>query len=204
MPPSRPSPQVIALRGSATTIADYLRYAIYLILFLRGVYPIEDFMVIDKFDLELLIATNEDLETYVTTVLSQVEQWVAVKAINQVVLVIVSKETKETLERWVFDVQTIDSSNQTTPKAEADLYRDVHLMLAGIRGTNSMLSEIEEPTLCNILAYVKADAESGELLGGWEEAQTHAAIDQDMSSEVKLKPAATLLHRIQPTVVYRD
>lgn len=31
-------------------------------------------MVIDKFDLELLLATNEDLETYVTTVLSQVER----------------------------------------------------------------------------------------------------------------------------------
>ncbi|KAG8882814.1 Mitotic spindle checkpoint component mad2 [Tulasnella sp. 331] len=167
-------------------------------------------MVIDKFDLELLIATNEDLETYVTTVLSQVEQWIALKSIKQVVLVIVSKETKETIERWVFDVQTLDTSTQVSPKAEADLYRDVHLMLAGIRGTNGMLSEIEEPTLCNILAYVKdvegadGDAMQGELPGGWEEARSTCGVEQDLSSEVKLKPAATLLHKIQPTVVYRD
>lgn len=83
-------------------------------------------------------------------------------------------------------------------------------MLAGIRGTNGMLSEIEEPTLCNILAYIKDEVGSDdnaieeELPGGWEEARSTHGIEQDLSSEVKLKPAATLLHRLQPTVAYRD
>lgn len=31
-------------------------------------------MVVNKFDLELLIATNEELETHVSSVLSQVER----------------------------------------------------------------------------------------------------------------------------------
>lgn len=89
-------------------------------------------MVIDKFDLELLVATNEDLETYVATVLSQVErtsstkkipfellttlvaiEWLSNKSINQIALVIVSKETKETLERWVFDLQCLDPETRS-------------------------------------------------------------------------------------------
>lgn len=81
-------------------------------------------------------------------------------------------------------------------------------MLAGIRGTNSMLSDLEEPTLCNILAYIKdvpADEEwESELPDGWVDAPTTHAIEQDLSSEVKLKAAATRLHRMQPTIVYRD
>lgn len=52
------------------------------ILFLRGVYAIEDFMVVNKFDLELLIATNEELETYVSSVLSQVERKFRVRPVG--------------------------------------------------------------------------------------------------------------------------
>ncbi|KAG8894931.1 60S ribosomal protein L15 [Tulasnella sp. 403] len=222
---SRPSPEAIALRGSAISVADYFRYAIYSILFLRGVYAIEDFMVINKFDLELLVATNEDLEAYVASVLDQVERtsfssgrnppeeakwlipsrdnyhpgWLASKSIKQLVLAIVSKESKETLERWIFDVQILDPTPTTKPKSEADFHREVHLMLAGIRGTNSMLSEIQEPTLCNILVYLKDDASDGTPTGeslpdAWEDAHPHA-IEQEFATEVKLKHAATSLHK---------
>jgi len=88
------SPEAIALKGSAAVVSDCFRYAIYSyvffcpieeqssattcslsrILFLRGVYAIEDFFVISKYDLELLVALNEDLEAYVAGVLDQVER----------------------------------------------------------------------------------------------------------------------------------
>ncbi|KAG9042918.1 Mitotic spindle checkpoint component mad2 [Tulasnella sp. UAMH 9824] len=200
MPP--PSQPVIALRGSATAIADYLRYAIYSILFLRGVYAIEDFMVVNKFDLELLIATNEELETYVSSVLSQVEQWLMTQTINQVVLVIVSKETKKTLERWVFDVKALEPPPGAPPKPDSEVQAEVRSMLAGIRGTNSMLSDIQEPALCNILAYIKDDGQDA-AADGWEDTHTHA-IEMDSATEVKLKKASTSVHQIQATVVYRD
>ena len=75
-------------------------------------------MIINKYDLELLIATNEELETYVATVLSQAErqcsrsfqigalsqlvdnvitEWLSTNQVRQLVLVIVSKESKHTL-----------------------------------------------------------------------------------------------------------
>ncbi len=77
-------------------------------------------------------------------------------------------------------------------------------MLAGIRGTNGMLSEIDEPTLCNILVYLKDDDDMrSPTPQGWEVGSTHA-IKQDLSNEVKLKQASTQLHKIQATVVYRD
>lgn len=39
-------------------------------------------MVVNKFDLELLIATNEELETYVSSVLSQVERKFTVRPVG--------------------------------------------------------------------------------------------------------------------------
>lgn len=76
-------------------------------------------------------------------------------------------------------------------------------MLAGIRGTNSMLSDIQEPALCNILAYVKDDGHQDSTADGWEDTHTHA-IEMDSATEVKLKKASTSVHQIQATVVYRD
>ena len=75
-------------------------------------------------------------------------------------------------------------------------------MLAGIRGTNSMLSDIQEPALCNILAYIKDEGQDV-TADGWEDTHTHA-IEMDSATEVKLKKASTSVHQIQATVVYCD
>lgn len=82
--------------------------------------------------------------------------------------------------------------------------REAHLMLAGIRGTNSMLREIAEPTLCNILLHLKDGESSSELPEGWEDAPTTHPIEQDYASEVKLKHASTVKHRVLASVVYQD
>ncbi|KAG8964936.1 Mitotic spindle checkpoint component mad2 [Tulasnella sp. 419] len=193
------SSSVIPIKGSATLITDYLRFSIYSILFLRGVYSVEDFFIINKYGLELVVALNEELEAYVGGVLDQVEEWLVRNTVRQVVLLIASKESKEVLERWVFEVSKGDHS-----KTEEEMNREVHLMLAGIRGTNSMLSDIQEPTLCNIVVYKRltGSVKDDVISDAWEEAE-QTGIPLDDSSEVKLKSAATQHHKLELTVVYK-
>lgn len=57
-----------------------------------------------------MLVTNDDgLKTYISKVISQLSEWLLGNQVSKLVLAIVSKESRETLERWQFDIQNTAS-----------------------------------------------------------------------------------------------
>lgn len=59
-----------------------------------------------KYGLSILVTTDEGLKTYLASVLRQLAAWLAAGQVQKLVVAITGVESKETLERWVFNVDT--------------------------------------------------------------------------------------------------
>lgn len=81
------------------------QYSIHSILYQRGVYPAEDFTVVKKYGLNMLVSADDQVKAYIKKIMSQLDKWMVGGKISRLVIVITNKDTGEHLERWQFDVQ---------------------------------------------------------------------------------------------------
>ena len=136
------------------------------------------------------------------------------------VLAVISKDSRTTLERWVFDVNLVEQPAETseqyvTPKSfeiflnrhyrasakpEAEIQAEIRYILKQIVSTVTFLPIIDEPTVFNILAYTSesADVPADE----WVDTDP-LAIEAGKSQQVKLRSFSTDVHRIEAMVAYR-
>lgn len=54
----------------------------------------------------MLTTADEGLEKYLGNILGQLSAWLTHGTVQKLVLVVSGQDSGETLERWVFDVQT--------------------------------------------------------------------------------------------------
>lgn len=76
------------------------------ILYQRGIYPPESFASVPKYGLSILVTTDEGLKQYLAQVLRQLAEWLSKGEVQKLVVVITGVETREVLERWVFNIDT--------------------------------------------------------------------------------------------------
>ena len=109
--------QQITLRGSTEIVTEFFGYAVNSVLYQRGLYPANEFEVKKKFGLGMLVSSNEEVKKYLVSVLDQINEWLIKKTLEKLVLVISNVRTRETVERWVFDIELdrdmIESEKQT-------------------------------------------------------------------------------------------
>ena len=93
------------------------------ILYQRGIYPPDDFKMVKKYGLTLCVTSDDTLERYIQTVMGQVNrtllhprerdwttadawwtEWILTGNLSRLVMAIKSQDTRETLERWQFDI----------------------------------------------------------------------------------------------------
>lgn len=65
--------------------------------------------MVKKYGLNMLVTNDDGLKTYINKVISQLSEWLLGNQVSKLVLAIVSKESRETLERWQFDIQNTAS-----------------------------------------------------------------------------------------------
>ncbi|KKY39618.1 putative mitotic spindle checkpoint component mad2 [Diaporthe ampelina] len=112
----------LSLKGSARLVAEFFQYSIHSILYQRGVYPAEDFTVVKKYGLNMLVSADDQVKAYIKKIMSQLDKWMVGGKISKLVIVITNKDTGEHLERWQFDVQIFapakssKSSKSSRPK----------------------------------------------------------------------------------------
>lgn len=94
------------------------QYSIHTILYQRGVYPAEDFTVVKKYGLNMLVSSDDQVRAYIKKIMSQLDRWMKDGKISKLVIVITNKDTGEHLERWQFDVRPV--SPPPPPLAQAD------------------------------------------------------------------------------------
>jgi mitotic spindle assembly checkpoint protein MAD2 len=199
-----PTRQAITLKGSTNLVTEFFKYAANTILFQRGVYPSDDFHMVKKYGQTVLVTQDLALENYLDRILKQVNKWLLTGSVTQLVLAIISKDTRLPLERWVFDVNVVeqpaDSTEPTPAKPESEIQTEIRNILKQIISTVTFLPIIDAPTVFNILAYThdSADVPADE----WVDTDP-LAIEASKSQQVKLRSFSTDVHRIEAMVAYR-
>ncbi|KAH7890293.1 DNA-binding protein [Phlebopus sp. FC_14] len=199
-----PTRQAITLKGSTNLVTEFFKYAANTILFQRGVYPSDDFHMVKKYGQTVLVTQDLALENYLDRILKQVNKWLLTGSVTQLVLAIISKDTRLPLERWVFDINLVeppaDSAEPAPPKPESEIQAEIRYILKQIVSTVTFLPIIDDPTVFNILAYThdSADVPADE----WVDTDP-LAIEASKSQQVKLRSFSTDVHRIEAMVAYR-
>lgn len=70
-------------------------------------YPAEDFTVVKKYGLNMLVSSDDQVRAYIKKIMSQLDRWMKDGKISKLVIVITNKDTGEHLERWQFDVRPV-------------------------------------------------------------------------------------------------
>ncbi|KAG6912023.1 hypothetical protein DXG01_000271 [Tephrocybe rancida] len=214
--------QAITLKGSTTLVTEFFKYAVNTILFQREVYPSDDFHMVKKYGQTVLVTQDLALENYLERILTQVQKWLLTGSVTQLVLAIISKDTRTPLERWVFDIKLVEQpTDSTTPyvktespsdvilphplyrvsaKPEAEIQSEIRAILKQIISMVTYLPVIQEPTVFNILAYTSDSAEVP--AGEWVDTDP-LAIEASKSQQVKMRSFSTDVHRIEAMVAYR-
>ncbi|KZW02591.1 spindle assembly checkpoint protein [Exidia glandulosa HHB12029] len=196
----------ISLKGSCSLVTEFFKFAVNTILYQRGVYPVDDFHTVKKYGQPLLVTQDIVLERYIDRVLQQVNTWLMSGDVTQLVVVIVAKDSRVPLERWVFDVTLVDEpgsadrATQSEAKPEAKIRDEIRAIMKQIVSTETYLPVISEPTVFEILAYTSDSAEVP--AGEWHDSDP-LAIEAGKSQQVKLRSFSTDRHRVDTMVAYR-
>lgn len=74
-----------------------------------------------EYGLTLLVSTDSEVNKFLENVLSQIKDWLELRKIKKLVVVLNSVETKETLERWEFKIENeVDSEGKVVEGAVKD------------------------------------------------------------------------------------
>ncbi|KAG8690761.1 Mitotic spindle checkpoint component mad2 [Ceratobasidium sp. 394] len=194
------APPSLTASGSPAAIIEFLYYAVNSILFYRGVYESEDFRAVTKYEQDLVITRDDEVTKFLDRFFKQVEVWLGQNLIHRVILVIVSKDTGKTLERWVFNLEP-----HTGPAHLDKIQLKIQSSLKQLKATIPIFPDINEPTVFNLLAVAKDDP-SHPLDGTaekWTDAHPHA-IPADTREQTALRGFNTSDTKMDMNVVYVD
>ncbi|KAK7208490.1 mitotic spindle checkpoint component mad2 [Myxozyma melibiosi] len=218
-----PTRSKLSLKGSSKLVAEFFEYSIHSILFQRGIYPPEDFQVVKKYGLNMLVSVDEDVKTYIRRIMSQLNKWVVGSKISKLVVAIVSLDSAEVVERWQFDIEVFSkasgskksssssadkenaapkASKQTSDDAHGDktideIQQEIQAIIRQITASVTFLPVLEGRHTFNVLVYADGDTQAP---SEW--------IDSDPkeiqnAEQVKLRSFSTASHKVDTMVAYR-
>lgn len=77
-------------------------------------------------DVEIEVTSDDQVKAYIKKIMSQLNKWMISSKISKLVVVITSKETGETVERWQFDVSL--SIVTATCTSNEEINEDLHVL----------------------------------------------------------------------------
>ncbi|KAK4058549.1 Mitotic spindle checkpoint component mad2 [Microbotryomycetes sp. JL221] len=205
--------QNLSLKGSVKMVAEFFDYSVNSILYQRGVYPPEDFKMVKKYGLTLFTSADESLERYIHTVMKQVQTWLLAGKLDSLALIIMNRDTRETVERWQFDIQVEDDQSQTgkensapdgsttaarPEKTPEQIQQDIQDIMRQITSSVTFLPALQDKYVFTILTYAKKDTE---VPKEWIDSDPHMIIGN--AEQVKLRSFSTNRHKVQGLVAYR-
>ena len=223
--------QQVTLKGSAQLVSEFFNYGINSILYQRGIYPSESFTRKQEYGLTLLVSTDERVNNFLKSVLTQIQEWLVERKIKKLVVVLTSVETKEVLERWEFKVEyeTDEEAAQQSNKDEENVNPNSEAF-----GNSTQRSSKKDPKFCDVsqkdektirkeiggvIRQITASVSFLPLLdcicsfdiliythkdleAPVEWGESDACLIQD-SEEVKLRSFSTNIHRVEAAVSYK-
>ncbi|WOO81262.1 Mitotic spindle assembly checkpoint protein MAD2A [Vanrija pseudolonga] len=204
--------QAITLKGSTALVTEFFEYGVNSILYQRGVYPSDDFRMVKKYGLPMLVTSDDGLKEYIQTIMAQVSDWLMSSSLTRLVLAIKSVETDETLERWQFDIYTEDGPASSLPggppaqkkkkdKTEKEVQGEIREIMKQITSSVTFLPILDEECTFTILAYTN-DSPDVAIPQTWGDADPHL-IDRGKVEQVRLRSFTTNVHSLEAMVAYR-
>ncbi|KOS15336.1 mitotic spindle checkpoint component mad2 [Malassezia pachydermatis] len=202
----------LTLKGSTALVHEFFNYSVQSILYQRSIYPSEDFRTVKKFGLQMLATTDDDLADYLDRAMSQMKRWLEQGKVRRLVVAIVEKESQETVERWQFDIevvntgvdeQNVPSDTSSLPKSmqktDAQVKAEIAAIIKQITASCTFLPVLEEPCAFQILAYTDHDVE---VPVEWSDSNARL-IAEGKAEQVKLRSFSTHVHRVDAMVAYK-
>ena len=221
--------QQVTLKGSAQLVSEFFNYGINSILYQRGIYPSESFTRKQEYGLTLLVSTDERVNNFLKSVLTQIQEWLVERKIKKLVVVLTSVETKEVLERWEFKVE-YETDDEAAPKSN----KDEENVNPNVEANSTQRSSQKDQKYCNVshkdektirkeiggvIRQITASVSFLPLLdcicsfdiliythkdleAPVEWGESDACLIQD-SEEVKLRSFSTNIHRVEAAVSYK-
>lgn len=194
------SKDIITLKGSAAIVSEFFGYAANSILYNRGVYPEESFARVKKYGLPMLLTQDAAVKTFLTSLTSQLSEWLEAGQLQRIVLVIMSKATGEVLERWNFNIVTdveVVEKGVIKEKSDKEIMREIQAIMRQVNSCISFLPCLEEPCIFDVLAYT--DTETA-VPFTWVESDAKLIDNPQM---VKLHSFDTKIHKVDTMVSYK-
>jgi len=123
-------------------------HSINSILYMRGVYPQDDFKMQKKYGLNVLVTTEPELLKYLETIMGQLKEWILQRSVQKLVLVIASVNSGEVLERWQFDLQlegeSASGATGAPTKTEKDVQQEIQAIIRQITASVTFLPMLED------------------------------------------------------------
>ena len=209
--------QNITLRGSTEIVTEFFGYAVNSILYQRGLYPPSTFEVKKKYGLGMLVSSDEEIKNYLVSVLDQINEWLIEKKLEKLVLVISSVRTRETVERWVFDIETDseigleeneenvkpvlggkgEEKNKKYEKSKQDITNEIAAIMRQIAASVTFLPLLEDECSFDLIVYTNKDSETPQE---WEESDPRFIRNAET---VKLRSFSTKVHSVEAAVAYK-
>lgn len=196
------------IKGSSRVVSDYFEICIHNILFQRNIYPKEDFKVIRKFGLNLVFSKDEEINRYIKTIIRQLHRWIFDGKINWLTLLIISKETDEITEKWMFHIdiiQDLKSNNlknneMCTSKSIAETQQEIQAIIRQISAAITFLPQFDEPQTFKVLVHTIGDIKTSK---DWDDAKHFKDMTEGNLESVKFNEFGTNNHSISTFVTYK-
>ncbi|KAK9240380.1 DNA-binding protein [Lipomyces kononenkoae] len=212
-----PTRSKLQLKGSSKVVAEFFEYSINSILFQRGIYPPEDFQVVKKYGLNMLLTVDEEVKSYIRRIMMQLNKWITGGKISKLVVAIVALDTGEVAERWQFDIEVLskgaiarkttsvadkenavpESGMQTKEKSVDEIQSEIQAIIRQITASVTFLPVLEGRHTFNVLVYADGDAQ---VPAEWIDSDPKEVRDAE---QVKLRSFSTNSHKVDTMVAYR-
>ena len=190
----------ITLKGSTKIVTEFFSYAVNSVLYQRGIYAPENFERTKKYGLSMMVTTDEGLVKYLSTVLTQISEWLTAGQLEKLILVVASVNTNEVLERWAFDIETEQDALDGTKrveKTEKEIMSEIQAIIRQITASVTFLPLLSDPCAFDLLVYTKKDTS---VPGEWEDSDPRYILN---SETVKLRSFTTKVHKVDTMVSYK-
>ena len=148
-----------------------------------------------------MVSTEPEVNKFLENVLSQIKDWLEESKIKKLVVVLKSVETKETLERWEFKIESekgVDGKQvETAEKDEKKIKAEIRDVIRQITASVTFLPLLDCLCSFDILIYSHSDTA---VPAEWGESDPCYIIN---SEEVKLRSFSTGIHRVEAAVSYK-
>lgn len=192
-------------------------FGINSILYQRGIYPPEDFQLVKKYGLTVMVSVDDEVKDYIRRIMSQLHRWIYGGVVSKLVVAITSTDTGETVERWQFDVEILpqsqDEANEEShsvriddqhplgqSKSYLEIQKEIQSIIRQITASVTFLPELQGPHSFNVLVYTDQNAK---VPYEWKDAEDAKNVQGSNVEQVQFRSFSTDKHKVDAVVSYR-